>query len=626
MFASYFPPRVSNRPRPWGVFLASLLLAPCAATLFAGEATTPTPVKAAEKTTTITISTPMPAPEWALLERELLRAASAGCDVYFDRYFDDRGYLECVERWGGDDGPDDAIECLADWPLLYALGGSEQVLAHYKRGWEGHLRQYTQARTTDVEMGRDGMYYKEFPTSFDWLHNAEGATALINSALAEPADPAFQRRIRRFAGFYLGEEPGAANYDRQHKIIRSLFNGSRGPLLRKATALDWAGDKIDVEGRFSLQHGERSYAEMLAHFQDYNDIVGDHPQNLCATSLAATAFMLAHEPKYRDWAVEYVDAWRERMLSNNGIIPTNIGLDGSIGGECGGHWYGGVYGWGFTVVTPQTGQLAHRNTHHLGLVGFGNATLLTGSRRFAEAWGQQIDAVNSHARVENGVTQYPHMYGAEGWYAYTPEKYVQGVPEVAYWSMDPRDAGRLPAGGWHAFLAGHDPGYPATALRGDLDALRARLVSVRDDKTTPDTRLADDPLSFSPAVVASLVNLTLGGLYPGHAASLLHARVRYFDPRSRRPGLPEGVAALVESLSDEATTLTLVNVDPIESHTVIVQAGGYGEHQFGSVTANGKETQVQDSHFAVDLAPGCGAQIAVKQRRYANPPTLACPW
>jgi len=192
--------------------------------------------------------------------------------------------------------------------------------------------------------------------------------------------------------------------------------------------------------------------------------------------------------------------------------------------------------------------------------------------------------------------------------------------------MDPRDAGRLPAGGWHAFLAGHDPGYPATALRGDLDALRARLVSVRDDKTTPDTRLADDPLSFSPAVVASLVNLTLGGLYPGHAASLLHARVRYFDPRSRRPGLPEGVAALVESLSDEATTLTLVNVDPIESHTVIVQAGGYGEHQFGSVTANGKETQVQDSHFAVDLAPGCGAQIAVKQRRYANPPTLACPW
>ena len=181
------------------------------------------------------------------------------------------------------------------------------------------------------------------------------------------------------------EKIPAQNYDPQHKIIRSLFNGSRGPLLRKATALDWAGDKIEVEGRFRLGHGERSYDEMLAHFHDYNDIIGDHPQNLCATSLAATAFMLAHETKYRDWLVEYVDAWVERMQSNGGIIPTNIGLDGAIGSACGGRWYGGVYGWGFTVVTPQTGELANRNQHHLGLVGFGNATLLTGSNRYADA-------------------------------------------------------------------------------------------------------------------------------------------------------------------------------------------------------------------------------------------------
>ena len=26
---------------------------------------------------------------------------------------------------------------------------------------------------------------------------------------------------------------------REHKIIRSLLNGSRGPMLRKATGLDW---------------------------------------------------------------------------------------------------------------------------------------------------------------------------------------------------------------------------------------------------------------------------------------------------------------------------------------------------------------------------------------------------
>ena len=106
---------------------------------------------------------------------------------------------------------------------------------------------------------------------------------------------------------------------------------------------------------------------MLDHFKDYNDIVGDHPQNLLATSLALNAYMLTGEAKYKDWLLEYVDAWRQRMLANDGIIPTNIGLDGKIGSAAGGKWYGGVYGWGFTVDVPQTSKLAHRNTHHLGL-------------------------------------------------------------------------------------------------------------------------------------------------------------------------------------------------------------------------------------------------------------------
>ena len=80
----------------------------------------------------------------------------------------------------------------------------------------------------------------------------------------------------------MNEDPGAANYDPKHKIIRSLFNGSRGPLLRKATALDWAGDPIEVENRFSPRCTANSYEQMLAHFKDYTDIVGDHPLNLLA--------------------------------------------------------------------------------------------------------------------------------------------------------------------------------------------------------------------------------------------------------------------------------------------------------------------------------------------------------
>src|SRR5438094_347870 len=96
----------------------------------------------------VRVDSPMPPPEWALLEREVLRASVRACREFFDRYFDGRGYLECVERWGGDDGPDDAIENLSGWPVLHALGAPDAILHLYKKAWEGHLRQYTEARTT----------------------------------------------------------------------------------------------------------------------------------------------------------------------------------------------------------------------------------------------------------------------------------------------------------------------------------------------------------------------------------------------------------------------------------------------------------------------------------------------
>ncbi len=384
---------------------------------------------------TVRLETPVAPPVWALLERELLRANARACEEFFDRYFDDRGYLECVERWGGDDGPDDAIENVNDWPVLYALGGADSILTLFKKAWEGHLRQYTEARTTDVPFARDGMYYKEFPVMFDWLHHGEGLSVFNLEGLCDPQDGKYRQRVTRFAGFYLNDDPGAPNYDPKVKIIRSLFNGSRGPLLRKATALDWAGDPIEVENRFRPGHGERSYQQMLEHFKDYNDIVGDSPMNLAATSLALNAYMLTHEARYKTWILDYVEAWRQRMIANGGIIPTNIGLDGKIGGACGGKWYGGVYGWGFTVINPGTKLPVNRNNHYLGLNGFGNAYFLTGDDRFLDPWRKQIDAVNSHSRVENGRTLYPHMFGDKGWYDYRPEPYRHGVLELYYWSM-----------------------------------------------------------------------------------------------------------------------------------------------------------------------------------------------
>lgn len=583
---------------------------------------------------TLEVDTPMAPPGWALLERELLRANSDACEEFFQRYFDERGFLLCVERWGGDDGPDDAIENCNDWPILHALGASDRVLEMYKTAWEGHLRQYTLAKTVEVPFARDGMYYKEFPVMFDWVHNGEGLTVFNLQGLSDPNDGPFRQRVRRFAGFYLNEDPGAPNYDPEQRIIRSMFNGSRGPLLRKATGLDWAGDPIEVKNRFHLGHGEESYRQMLEHFEDYNDIVGDHPQNLLATSLAMNAYMLTHEEKYRSWILEYVDAWRERMEANGGIIPTNIGLDGAIGGEADGRWYGGVYGWGFSVRVPQTGEWAHRNTHQLGFVGFMNAYMLTADDRYLDAWRKQADVINVQMKIVGGRPMYPRMYGElggddvneAGWYDFVPSRYTAGAREIYYLTMDRDDLRRVPYDGWLAFLDGDNPDYPEQTIRGDIERVRNRVADMREDTTTPDTRLADDPMRLNPASVNSLIGLMLGGLHPGHRGAILNCRVRYFDPMARRAGIPEDVAALVERLTADEVTLTLINVNQVEPREAVIQAGGYGEHQFQSVSQGDQTQPIDGNDVRVRLAPGSGSRLTFKMDRYANPPTLLMPW
>ena len=575
----------------------------------------------------LTLATPVSPPEWALLERELIRVQAEACREFYATYFDERGYLLCVPRWGGNDGPDDAAENLLNWTLLHSLGASDTVLDLYRKGWEGHLRQYTEARTTHVPFAREGMYFKEFPVMFDWFHHGEWLSAFILYGLSNHRDEAYVRRVRRYAGFYMDEDPLAPNYDPAHKVIRSMFNGSKGPLLRRAEAVDWAGDPIEVEGRFRPGHGERSYQQMLDHFKDYNDVVGDHPLNLGATTLAFNAYVLTGEEKYRRWLLDYVDAWVERTERNGGIVPTNIGLDGTIGGACGGKWYGGVYGWGFSVVNPVTGELAHRPSFQdRCFYGFANALLMTGDQSYVELWRRQSETVNSHAKAENGVTLYPHLFGDDGWYGHSPDAFSPGALEVAFWS------GTFPGfddgseHGWIAFLNGRDPEYPVTALKRDFESIRAKVQAMREDTSTPDTRMSDDMNALNPVATENLTQLMLGGLPTGRVGYPLHCRLRYFDAERRRAGLPDDVAALVEGMTDETVRVYLVNLNPVRERVLVVQGGAYGEHRIDSVAAGSTTLEVGARSFPIRLAPGAGGSLSVRMKRYANQPTLSFPW
>ena len=572
----------------------------------------------------ISITTPMSPPPWALLERELIRANNDHTRVFFDRYFDERGYLLCVERWGALDGPDDAIENFTNVPALYLIGGSDDLVAMCRKAQEGHLRQYTEAKTEEVAFAREGMYFREFPVMFDWAHHQEGNAVTGTIGLCDPGDDRHIRRLRRFAGFYMeGDDlPGqieVPNWDPEHRLIRSMFNGSRGSLLRRTTPLDWAGDRIE-DGRFILAHGERNYQDMLDHYIGYEDVAGDHPLNLAATCMAFNAYVHTKESRYKDWLLEYADAWVERTRANGGIIPSNIGLDGAIGGAAGGRWWGGVYGWAHTTITPHTGEPKSRLGVARCLDGFGNALMLTGDRRYLEPWRTTLDGVNANSKVIDGARMYPRMHNDDGWYEWETGPYDDGALDIYYWSMDEADRGRVNSP-WIDFMEGNNPGYPDEVLQRDIGVVRQKVQDMYADPTTPDTRLSDNPNSFRPATVDALVELTMGGVIP-RVGRPLHTRLRYFDPRRARPGLPTDVGALVEGLTAEETRVRLVNVNQLEPRAVVLQGGTYGEHQWTSVRVDGGDAHpVKDRVLTVHLAPGAGACLTIGTSRYANDPT-----
>jgi hypothetical protein len=573
------------------------------------------PARAADNA--IVIAHKMPAPAWALAERELLASAADGVRVWMERYVRPDGAVNVPERWGVTDGPDDIMETVRGWPLIYAMGAPESVATAFEKVWDGHLRQFGRAKIPTVELAKDGIFVKEFPPSFDWEHTGEGLQAFYWHALGRPDDPASLARMRRFAGFYMNEDPDAPNYDAKRKIVKSLFNGSKGPLTRPATPVDWDGDENPARA-------ER--------FRTSTNVRGDHPLNLLATTLATQAYLLTHESKYKRWALGYVDAWRDRAAANGGNFPSNIGLDGTIGGEWGGKWYGGVFGWN----SPDEGL---RNYVLRGIpAAFGQAAMLSGNMAYIDPVRRQVDNLFAAARVENGERLMPHYYGEKdgtvGWYGYRPGEFFptgalgnlsETTVELYLWSLDPEDAKRIlpnppdrrSVRGWIEFLDGRRPEYPVEAMQQE-----------RADVTRTAERAVEKGSGYGPSPVAfeSLANLTLGGVNLYGSGDVLRSQVRYFDPDRVRAGLPDNVAALVEKIARDSITLTVVNTSPADARRTVIQMGAYGEHQAVSVTVDNRTVPINASSFELRLAPGAGQQLTVAVKRFVNDPTLAFPW
>ena len=91
----------------------------------------------------------------------------------------------------------------------------------------------------------------------------------------------------------------------------------------------------------------------------------------------------------------------------------------------------------------------------------------------------------------------------------------------------------------------------------------------------------------------------------------------------------------------------LVNLSPFAERSVIVQAGGFGEHQIEAVTFDARASDYPGSHHAyappplqterqtvrvddkwlrVTLPPATEARLVLQVARHVNEPSYAQPW
>jgi len=612
-----------------------------------------------------------PPPEWALLERNLMKMIDQAAPIYLKAYTFRGGTL----RKGGK--IDDDYESFGNWPLYYAMGGDERILDWALQEWNAITRQWTYQRDS---------VQNEFVKHYDMLHLSEGYVGFQYFGLADPGIPENLARAQRFAGLYLDEDPEAPNYDPLHNIIRSPLTGSIGPLFHS-------------DSQYVLTYGHASLYPLLKELgtdwekepkrreeiqQLFDEVIlrGDVIMNLAVTGLVTNAFLYTGDEKYKGWVLKYVDGWLERIRKNNGIIPDNVGLTGKIGEYRQGQWWGGFFGW--------SGRYSLEMIFNALITAAECAQLVSGDSRYLDLLRSQIDLLFSQAITQDGNLLVPYKYGPQGWEDFRPmEPYI--LSHLWHASMEPKDwdrIERLRAGSktgplpyananspnppqpgserWHSngspvdwdqvfadieqrnqdrhnepahlrYLAGKNSDWPEKILRAETRRVSQSLERLRSG-TYEHLWKSQTVTELNPVFTNGLAQVTLGAPHTCFNGGLLQARVRYFDLERERPGLPEDVAALVEKVEADRTVLQLVNLSGFHTRRLVVQAGAFSEHQFtdakfseSSKDITGREVvreqmvSIQKSSFAVEMAPSTGIKLEMGTRRLANRPTYAFP-
>ncbi len=388
--------------------------------------------------------------------------------------------------------------------------------------------------------------------------------------------------------------------------------------------------------------------------------------NLAATALVTNAYLYTGHDQYKQWVLDYVEAWMDRTHKNGGIVPDNVGPTGKIGEQRDGQWWGGAWGWDCGRAGP--GDLLLGSL----CIGAQCAHLLTGDARYLDLLRSQLKLLLDQSVTQDGELMVPYRHGQDGWTEFKP--------------MNPRELAHL----WHASMAqddyemletvrdgsksldwnlatggsdkgageperarfqyydGKNPGWPEQMLRAEYDSVVRKLEAMRSDPRDLETKAKDAFWPPQATISKGLIMVTMGTPQNIYRGGLLRAQVRYFDEDRGRAGLPQDVAALVYKLDAESTGVHLVNLSNAAARNVIVQAGAFGEHQVSEVRYGGQSREglpsnpasaaraewpatenvlrVDEKYFSVHLPPSSSVRLDIVMRRFVNRPTYAFPW
>ena len=627
----------------------------------------------------IAASRPTAPPTWALLQRELFSLMEEAAPEYFASGTEASG----TAIWADD--IDDFYEAFYNWGLFYAMGADRSLLDMALTAWNASTRICANdIRHRDHRLFRQNMHREYYdlshPGDAEWHHKGEGNMAFYDFWVADPTISENVRRARQYAGWYIGEDPEAPNYDTRYRILRSPAQTGQGPWhkarlvvamallqggnLEKTPADQWVPKKMGIRASLypvvkELEDGwwkEPERADEIVKLFEHIVLNCDSANTLAATAQVTNAYLATGDEKYKRWVLDYVEAWMERIEQNNGIIPDNVGPTGKIGEHREGVWFGGFYGWGhyqgFNIM------------YHAMDIASECALLVSGDFSYLELLRSQLKVLldNSITR-EDGQLLVPRRYDENGWCLTKPEERVLSGPapmraeELVHlyhasmsqedyelicqvragdverdWNQIPENAASEKNQGETElarfnYYDGKNPDWPEQILRAEYNWALERLAALRNDERSREERIGVNHVPENPVLTKGLTQVMLGAPQSIYNGGLLRAQVRYFDPERDRPGVPPDVAALVDELGSDRAGIQLVNLNANERRRVIVQAGAFGEHEFTEVRDDGGDVlQVDGRYFAVELPPATALRVKAGMKRFVNKPSYAFPW